>query len=431
MKVRFALAVLSGLLALFTSADHKSILCSGCWQRAVEAPTVEQTLGVNIHFTDAQPSEVKMIADAGFRWVRMDFKWEITEREHGRYDFSAYDRLLKSLDEFQIRALFILDYGNPLYTEGKAVRTPEARAAFARWAAAAAKHFAGRGVLWEVFNEPNTKIFWPPKPNANEYAALAQEVGRAFKAAAPNEKLIGPATSGIDSPFLDSCFKAGLLSYWSAVSVHPYRQTDPETAAAEYAKLREMISTSGFKAFDSTRGEVPLISGEWGYSSAWRGVDEAKQAAMLARTMLTNVANKIQLSIWYDWRDDGTDEGEPEHHFGLVRHQYRAGRSGAYDPKPAYLAARTLSEQLKGYRFIERLACGSDDDYVLRFGNGSDQRMAAWTTSATPHRITIPDLSGNFRVVDLSGQTRKQQGADRGGFTTELSTSPIYIVPVN
>ncbi len=431
MKLRFALAVLFGSLALFTSADHKSNSCSGCWQRVGDAPTVEQTLGVNIHFTDAQPGEVKMIAEAGFRWVRMDFVWEITEHERGRYDFSSYDRLLKSLDEFQIHALFILDYGNPLYTDSKAVRTPEARAAFARWALAAARHYSGRGVIWEVFNEPNIKIFWPPEPNVNEYTALALEVGRAFKAAAPNEQLIGPAVSAADLTFIESCFKADLLSFWSAVSVHPYRQTDPETAAAEYANLREMIGRNRGKASEASQPQIRLISGEWGYSSTWPRMDENKQAVLLARTMLTNVANGIPLSIWYDWRDDGTDSREEEHHFGLVRHQYRVGSLRAYDPKPAYLAARTLSEQLKGYRFIERLIVGSDDDYVLLFGNGSDQRIAAWTTSAMPHRITIAKLSGNFHIVDLTGQTTKQLGTDRGALAIDISTAPIYIVAAN
>src|SRR3954451_13025803 len=171
MKLRFALAIFSVFLTVFTSADHKSNSCATCWQPARDSPAVEQTLGVNIHFTDARPGEVKMIADAGFHWVRMDFKWDVTERDRGRYDFSAYDRLLKSLGEYQLRALFILDYGNPLYTEDKAVRTPEAREAFARWAVAAAEHFSGRGILWEVFNEPNIKIFWPPKPNEEEYTA--------------------------------------------------------------------------------------------------------------------------------------------------------------------------------------------------------------------------------------------------------------------
>src|ERR1051325_1192006 len=137
MKLRVFLAVVSIFLTLASSADHRSNSCSGCWRPVMDAPTVEQTLGVNIHFTDAQPGEIKMIAEAGFRWVRMDFKWDETEREQGVYDFSAYDRLLASLDQFQIRPLFILDYGNRLYADGGPPRTEAARQAFADWAAAA------------------------------------------------------------------------------------------------------------------------------------------------------------------------------------------------------------------------------------------------------------------------------------------------------
>src|SRR6185295_8981306 len=39
------------------------------------ASTIPDCLGVNIHFTDPRPGEMKMLADAGFRWVRMDFHW--------------------------------------------------------------------------------------------------------------------------------------------------------------------------------------------------------------------------------------------------------------------------------------------------------------------------------------------------------------------
>ncbi|MCR4412831.1 MAG: beta-galactosidase, partial [Thermoguttaceae bacterium] len=110
---------------------------------------VPEGLGVNIHFTDPRPGEMEMLAKAGFRWVRMDFVWQATERKKGEYDFSAYDRLLKSLDEHKIRALFILDYGNPLYDKGLAPASDEGRQAFARWAAAAARRFRNRGILWE------------------------------------------------------------------------------------------------------------------------------------------------------------------------------------------------------------------------------------------------------------------------------------------
>jgi len=117
-------------------------------------------LGVNIHFTDPRPGELDMLAAGGFRWVRMDFAWGRTERESGRYDFSAYERLLEALQPHGIRALFILDYSNPLYEKDRSVVTEPGRKAFARWAAAAAEHFQGRGILWEIWNEPNIPGLW-------------------------------------------------------------------------------------------------------------------------------------------------------------------------------------------------------------------------------------------------------------------------------
>ena len=38
----------------------------------------------------------------------MDFIWQAVETERGKYDFTAYDQLINSLEKRNIRALFIL-----------------------------------------------------------------------------------------------------------------------------------------------------------------------------------------------------------------------------------------------------------------------------------------------------------------------------------
>jgi hypothetical protein len=254
---------------------------------------------------------------------------------------------------------------------------------------------------------------------------LALAVGHAFQAEVPKEKLIGPAVSEMDFAFLEACFKAGLLDYWSAVSVHPYLRSDPEAAAVEYCRLREMIQRYGPKS--GYRREIPILSGEWGYSSAWRGLSEEKQGALFAREMLTNVANEIPMSIWYDWRDDGSDPNEPEHHFGLVRNAYQAGRDQVYEPKPAYRAAKTLTEFFGGYVFQQRLAVGGADDYVLVFARGGDQRLAAWTTAPSAHRLNIQIDQGEFKVVRHTGESAGSASAGPQGISIEVSTQPVYL----
>ena len=438
-------------LALVLSLAASSCARSECASKPQASTTpITEGLGVNIHFTDPRPGEIKMIADAGFRWVRMDFVWKVTETSRGKYDFTPYERLMAALEPYNIRALFILDYTNPLYDNDNSPRTEEGRQAFARWSAAAAKHFQRRGIIWEIYNEPN-HVFWRPEPNVADYVKLAQAVGKAIREAAPGETMIGPAT-GLDFPFLEACFKGGLLEYWSAVSVHPYRQTDPETVAEDYCRLRQLITSyapvripTGRDSDRPVRKEIPIISGEWGYSSAWRGMNEEKQGERLARQWLINAANGVNISIWYDWHDDGEDANEAEHRFGAVSYAYKNQADMVYDPKPAYLAAKTLTSFLNGYHFVKRLETGDASDYVLLFRRDNETRIAAWTTAPFAHNTTIkisqPDFafipvssssSGGvsvrqFKVISHTGQATTPLTAQHDQLVLNLKASPQYL----
>jgi hypothetical protein len=241
--------------------------------------------------------------------------------------------------------------------------------------------------------------------------------------AAPGESVIGPAVSGFDFPFLEQCFKAGLLEYWSAVSVHPYRQTDPETVVEDYCRLRRLID-----AYAPAGKRVPIISGEWGYTSAWHNLDEAWQAKMYARELLINQANGITLSIWYDWHDDGQDSKDIEHHWGTVSFPYYSNREPVYDPKPAYRAAQTLSKLLDGYRFSERLPVGGGDDYVLVFTKGDTVRVAAWSTSPSGQNVKIQLKPGTYRLIAHTGEMIGVRTVDGSQLDIKLTDAPQYLV---
>ena len=172
--------------------------------------------------------------------------------------------------------------------------------------------------------------------------------------------------------------------------------------------------------------EIPIISSEWGYSSAWRGLSEQKQGELLPRTLLTNAANGISLSIWYDWRDDGPDANDPEHHFGTVFNSYHANREPVYDAKPAYLAVRTLSAFFNGYRFEKRVDVGSNSDYVLAFRKGDTLRFAAWTTGDS-HTVVVPLGLKQLTAVRHTGESVELSSADQKAAAITLKRSPIYL----
>lgn len=376
-------------------------------------------MGVNIHFTDAQPGELEQLSAAGFRWVRMDLAWDKTEKTSGQYDFSAFDRLLASLDKFHIHALLILDYANPLYDQGKPTCSDAGRAAFAKWAVAAATHFKNRGVIWEVWNEPNGGWFWKPAPNADDYAKLALTVSQAIKNAVPDATVVGPAVSGAGMKFIETVAKAGVLPYWSGITIHPYFRTGPETYGKAYDQIRALIKT-----YAAPGQSIDVMCGESGYATTWAGIDEVTHGKYLARLFLFDVMSGVPLTIWYDWRDDGINPKNQEHNFGIVHHDYHTGT--AYDTKPAYNAAKTYAEQLKGCRYRERLKIDSNDDYVLDFIQGDKDCIVAWTTNPTPHEITITGLSGIYRVTRFDGKDAGTNEA-KGKLTLTIDGGPQYL----
>jgi hypothetical protein len=386
-------------------------------------------MGVNIHFDDAKPGELEMLSQAGFHWIRQDLVWAQTEKQAGVYDFSAQDRLLASLDQFHLRALLILDYTNPLYDGGKPTCSEAGRQAFANWAVAAVTHFQGRGIIWEIWNEPDGEWFWKPKPNAEDYAKLAVTVSKAIHEAAPDEFVVGPAFSvGLPWPwpprlnFLDVVAGSGVLNYWPAITIHPYLQTGPETYGSVYAKCREIIGkhlAAGQK--------VDLYCGESGYTEAWPGIDQATQGKYLARLFLFNVLSDVPLTIWYDWHDDGPNPKDGEQRYGTVHYDYHAGATPVYDPKPAYLAAQTYSRQLTGYQFKERVKLGSDHDYLLSFTQDAGECLVAWTTAPTPHPVKIPAPDGDYTVTSYDGKTQTQVQAMDGSLSLTLDGGPQYL----
>ncbi len=306
-----------------------------------------------------------------------------------------------------LRALYILDYSHHLYEETvrgtnpitKEVQQttaspqhPESVAAFARWAGVAAKHFAGRKIIWEIWNEPNIQ-FWQPKPDVQQYTALALATCKTLREADPQATIIGPATSGFPWEFLETVLKSGALEYLDGVSVHPYRNPSkpPETVEADYAKLRELIDRYAPAA---KKGRLPILSGEWGYSSNTKGVSLEAQAAFAVRQQLANLMNGIPLSIWYDWMNDGDDPKENEHNFGTVLPDLK--------PKPAYLAIRNLTRELSGYRAETQLGLTNKEDFVLVLVNGKGERKIAAWTMGPPHLITVNRASGQKLQLELT-----------------------------
>eukprot|EP00730_Choanoeca_flexa_P009517 TRINITY_DN12663_c1_g3_i3.p1 TRINITY_DN12663_c1_g3~~TRINITY_DN12663_c1_g3_i3.p1 ORF type:complete len:347 (+),score=62.91 TRINITY_DN12663_c1_g3_i3:405-1445(+) len=235
---------------------------------------------------------------------------------------------------------------------------------------------------------------WYPYSNVTDYMNLYDTVTTAIRnnAALANETLVAPATGRFAVDFLEPCFQRGMLDTVDAISVHPYRPTMPETVSEDYAALRALMDK-----YNTNKRDIPIISGEWGYSTcslpdgtiikcdagAQTGSNSLEdQAKALARQWLINAMNDIPVSIFYDWKNGGTNTTLGEYNFGTVLNVYN-NESLPYTPKPSYHAASTLQTILGSKAFVQRLPAAVGDNssdtlaYVLEF---EDNHLAAWNT---------------------------------------------------
>ncbi|MCJ7549819.1 MAG: glycoside hydrolase family 5 protein, partial [Anaerolineae bacterium] len=373
---------------------------------------IPEPFGVEIHFTRASQDEMDYIAGGGFKWVRMDMFWHTIETALGRYNFSAYDVLVEEMTRRSIRIVFILDYGNPLYDQGYPPTSPGGQAAFARFAAVAARRYRDAGVIWDIWNEPNLDHFWVPKANAHDYGNLALKTTAAIRAADPTAIIVAPALAGYEVPFWHTLGQMGLFNQIDAVTIHSYGVRTPEELTGPYLELRAIINTY------SPNWKVPILSGEWGFASTINGYSEGQQAQLLTRQWLVNLMHDIDLNIWYTWRDDGTDPDDSEQNFGTVRNNYTA--------KPAYESAQTLSTILGGYRFLRRVSLENDDDYLLVFQSGDRVAFAMWTI-ADAHIVILPISVYGVSVVEMTGDEHVLE-SEGEGLAVPITQSPRYLL---
>ena len=354
--------------AAFTALILMSLMVAGGGGADLPSAIVPGNLGVNIHFLANKSQDLNMIQVAGARFVRMDLAWNWVETTKGVYNFSGGDALYQACAARGIRVLFILDYGNSLYG------TDPTQAAwlqgFTNYAAAAATHYKGDNIIWEIYNEPNT-AFWPTGSHAGQYMALVNQVVPALRAADPSCTIVAPALSGFDYAFLTTCFQDGLLNLVDAVSVHPYGTATPEAVVNSYTTVRNYITQY------HPSGAVPVISSEWGYSQT--GITAQLQGDYLARMFLVNLSQGIPFSNWYDWENDGTDPTNSEDNYGTV--------TATRVPKPAYHELQLLTQSLNGEQFTSRLTSNSTDWLLVFTSPSGQQTLAAWTT-AKAHTIT-------------------------------------------
>ena len=379
------------------------------------------SVGVHVAARDTDTAGIDLAQSLGFKWTRVEMFWADIETTLHVYNFAKYDQFVSALATRGMKAHFILCYGNPLYTGPNwfsPPRTSSAIKGFADFAKNAATHFRGKGVQFEIWNEPDLAGFWNP-PSAAEYAALTKATISAIHAADPQAKVSTGGLGGMNVTFVQSLIAEGGVTGADAVGVHPYRLEVPEKLGDELVLMRTMLAASFPTA-------TPLVwSTECGYSSAWYGdgslqANRTKQAKYSARQLLTGGAIGLTTDILFQLRDHGVNPWDSELNFGVVDFNR--------EEKPLTSSVRTLLRQCASRTFNGTLASPHNAVHVLKFGAASDVLLVIWseTVGSGTEKISFPTAPST--AVNYLGTSVPVTAETGGTYSVQVGDSPVYAV---
>lgn len=380
---------------------------------------------VATHYGQSWPlATAELVAEAGFGLGRDEAYWYGQETTPGEIIWQ--DKVLAYEEEFDALGLGhfrVLSYGNPLYFEDEAPTTPEGREAFARYAVATVANLGTEGNVFEVWNEWNWRdLDGAAGGSAAQYVELLRVVHDRVKAEFPDAVLVGPALAPMEDwqGWFTEFAELGGLELVDAVSTHPYTFPNAPEGSTRFAghwqTLRAIMADHG-------AADLPIHLSEMGWhtSETSAGTDEGSQARHMLRGHLVALADGIENVTIYDFMDDGTDDAEPEHRFGIVRNTDDS--RGAWVPKPAYVSSAVMNRMLAGLPFEREIDLG-DDAWDVVLSDGDRTVHAAWATSPT---VAAVSASGAVEVTDMfGGTTTLTPGAD-GLVHVSLDGSPVYL----
>ena len=322
--------------------------------------------GLDYTFNSLHGRDTGKLAKSGAKTVRWTFAWPRIEHSSGSFDWSEPDQLVGDLAARGIRVLPVLDR-SPKWVAKSAVTppisSPQARNAWKRFLREAVKRYGPNGSYWtityrtqhpgkralpirtwQIWNEPNLKSHFHPRPSPHRYARLLKISDGAIHRQDRGASVLFAGMPGYSNDidawkFLSRVYGTnGIEKAFDAVAIHPYARNVSQMLG-EVKRLRGVMRKHGDR-------RTPLWVTEVGWGSAHPtrfGLTKGKhgQARILKRSLqaLHGQRHKlgIQRVLWFNFRDPkgGTHGCSFCSSAGLLKENFH--------PKPSWRTFRSLT----------------------------------------------------------------------------------------
>ena len=178
---------------------------------------------------------------------------------------------------------------------------------------------------WQVWNEPNLRLFWGSRPSPRGYASLLRLAAKAIRSRDRRAKIVLaglPEGAVLMHRYLGALYRVrGLRRAFDVVALHPYSR-DQRGVLGAVLRARRVMSRARDSRTPVWLTELGFASrgGHPRFSSSPRG-----QAVRLLRSYreLTRRRRRLRVgaAFWFSWRDTAPPLGSSDWwalHTGLI-----------------------------------------------------------------------------------------------------------------
>jgi polysaccharide biosynthesis protein PslG len=295
------------------ASPHRSSIVFGMADNALLGETAK-----------VQASQLAAMRSIGITSVRVDANWSLVQPSGPmRFDWTTLDQEIRSIRSVGMSVDLIIDGCPPWAALGKsnyAFTQPALSTQYATWAADVARRYSVQGVTYfEIWNEPNIKLFWSPKPDPAAYTADLKAAYAAIKAVDPSALIIaGGLAPSSDSghsysptSFLEAMYGDGAKGGFDAIAYHPYSYPlmpdtyEPGSGWSQMAETSPSVRSIMISNGDSNK---PIWITEFGSPSN----GPLGTLALSQRTQISEAIAYVKETNWvgaiyiYTWQDEAS-----------------------------------------------------------------------------------------------------------------------------
>ncbi|MFY9402484.1 MAG: family 1 glycosylhydrolase [Candidatus Omnitrophota bacterium] len=292
--------------------------------------------------SDAELEKVaKLMKEAGVGWVRVDFLWQDIEPKEGAFDFAKYDRIVDIFSDNNINILGLFNYSADWATlDGGWNSPPKDNKLFVAYTSEVIKRYKDKVKYWEVWNEPDSSVYWSVQDGLKSYVSLLKDVYTAAKKIDPDCKVLnGGLAKGISS--INCLYDKGAKGYFDILNLHFFENPLHEgsiKAVASFPRLAyKIMSRNGdcHKKIWITEIGCPGVRRGLAVNKWWLGKNptEKQQASWLKKVYTELLKDEnVEKAFWAFFRDTKEHWDNGVDYFGIIRWNY--------SKKPAFNAYR-------------------------------------------------------------------------------------------